>query len=224
MPFYLLSKKLSFPDPNKADESGLLAIGGDLSVDRLKLAYSNGIFPWYSDNNPILWWSPDPRMILFLYKFKVLHSLKQTLNKRKFNIKFDNDFDKVITYCSEIYRGEQNGTWITEDMKKAYIKLFEKGYAHSVETYYENKLVGGLYGVSLGRAFFGESMFHLVSDASKVAFYFLFERLKLWNFEFIDIQLEAKHFTNYGAELIPRSKFLLLLKKTLESPTKKGKW
>jgi leucyl/phenylalanyl-tRNA--protein transferase len=171
MPVYQLPKEPLFPHPSEAVDDGLLAIGGDLSPERLVAAYASGIFPWYGDDDPILWWSPDPRLVLYPEKFKVSKSLRQTLNKKPFEIRIDFAFEEVIDNCSKIPRKEQHGSWITDEMKLAYIKMFDLGLAHSIETWEGNKLVGGLYGLSLGNAFFGESMFHKRKDASKIAFY-----------------------------------------------------
>jgi leucyl/phenylalanyl-tRNA--protein transferase len=213
-----------FPDPGKADPEGLLAIGGDLSVDTLIKAYSLGIFPWYSKEMPILWWCPDPRMVLFPQKFKVSKSLRQTIRQKKYTVKIDENFEKVIKNCALSKRKGQEGTWITNEMKQAYIRLFKEGYAHSFETYYNNELVGGLYGVSLGRTFFGESMFYKMTDASKVALYYLIERLKKWNFYFIDAQQSTKHMKMLGAEEISREEFLRILKVSLNESTIRGNW
>jgi leucyl/phenylalanyl-tRNA--protein transferase len=213
-----------FPDPGKADPEGLLAIGGDLSVDTLIKAYSLGIFPWYSKEMPILWWCPDPRMVLFPQKFKVSKSLRQTIRQKKYTVKIDENFEKVIKNCALSKRKGQEGTWITNEMKQAYIRLFKEGYAHSFETYYNNELVGGLYGVSLGRTFFGESMFYKMTDASKVALYYLIERLKKWNFHFIDAQQSTKHMKMLGAEEISREEFLRILKVSLNESTIRGNW
>jgi len=224
MPVYLLNEEISFPNPNNSNEEGIVAVGGDLSTERLLHAYSVGIFPWYSVESPIIWWSPDPRTILFLEEFKVSKSLQSKINKNIFQVKFDTNFADVIENCASIPRIDQEDTWITDDMKKAYINLHQKGYCHSVETYFKNKLVGGLYGISLGNAFFGESMFHFQTDASKVALYFLVEKLKKWNFDFIDVQQETDHLKSMGAKIIDRKKFLTLLKKSNQSPTRKGNW
>ncbi len=224
MPVYLLSNELVFPDPELSDENGLLAIGGDLSIQRLLLAYSRGIFPWYSSGSPIMWWSPDPRMVLFPDNFKLFKSLRNTLNKKIFNIKTDENFEEVIEHCAKVPRKDQSGTWITSEMIKAYTRLHNKGYCHSVETYYKGELVGGLYGVSLGHAFFGESMFTLKRDASKVALFHLVEKLRSWNFDLIDSQQETRHLKSLGAKAIPRSEFLSMLKKALKHDTIKGKW
>lgn len=221
---FLLSDDLIFPDPKLADAHGLLAIGGDLSAERLLLAYENGIFPWYSEDQPILWFSPDPRLVLFPAKIIVSRSLKKTINKKVFDIRFDSNFEEVIVECSKIERKDQDGTWITNDMIDAYIDLHNQGYAHSVEAYFEGSLVGGLYGVSLGGAFFGESMFHTMTDASKAAFYYIVDKLKDWDFDFIDSQVVTEHMKNLGAEEITRTKYLELLKNTLKKKAKIGMW
>ncbi|MCD4728997.1 MAG: leucyl/phenylalanyl-tRNA--protein transferase [Bacteroidales bacterium] len=224
MPVYALDNRIIFPDPKLADESGLLAVGGDLSSERLLLAYSKGIFPWYSKDDPIMWWSPDPRMILIPDTLKASKSLRQTIVKKGFEIKFDTQFEKVISSCSKTPRTDQDGTWITREMKQAYIQLHKLGFAHSVETYINNELVGGLYGISLGRAFFGESMFFKKRDASKIALYFLVQKLKEWDFHLIDAQVETGHLKSMGAQLVSRQKFLILLNLALNFPTIKGKW
>jgi leucyl/phenylalanyl-tRNA--protein transferase len=224
MPVYALNTEIIFPDPNLADDHGLLAVGGDLRPERLVLAYANGIFPWYSDGDPIMWWSPDPRLILYPENFKVSKSLRQTLRNGNFEIKYDTDFGNVIDYCAKIPRNGEEGTWITDEMKKAYIDLHRTGFAHSVETYRDGKLVGGLYGVSLGKAFFGESMFHLERDASKVALYNLIEKIKGWNFRFIDAQIETNHLKSLGAVTISRAEYLNILEEAINWPTKRGKW
>lgn len=224
MPVYALDDRIVFPDPNFADESGLLAIGGDLSPERLLLAYSTGIFPWYSEDDPIMWWSPDPRMVLIPGRMKVSKSLKQSLNKKTFEVRFDTRFESVITSCSKAPRSDQDGTWITDEMKQAYLELHKSGFAHSVETYYNNELVGGLYGISLGKAFFGESMFFRKRDASKIALFSLVQKLKEWEFHFIDAQIETEHLKSLGAKLVPRKEFLISLNLALNFPTIQGKW
>jgi leucyl/phenylalanyl-tRNA--protein transferase len=224
MPVYALTSKLIFPDPGLANGDGLLAVGGDLSPERLLLSYSNGIFPWYSDGDPILWWSPDPRMVLFPDKFKVSKSLKQSLKHKNLNVMFDTAFEEVMDRCSKVPRFGQRGTWITKEMKEAYTRLHRLGVAHSAETYLNGRLAGGLYGVSLGKAFFGESMFHTERDASKVALFYLINKLKDWGFHFIDAQVETAHLKRLGAENIPRNTFLELLRKALQYPTIKNKW
>jgi leucyl/phenylalanyl-tRNA--protein transferase len=224
MPVFQLPTEILFPDPSLAEAGGLLAVGGDLSTRRLLAAYKKGIFPWYSENEPILWWSPDPRFVLFPEKFKVSHSLKQKIKKNLFSVRMDTDFEKVIGACAETERDHEAGTWITDEMKAAYIELHHKGYAHSVESYFNGKLVGGLYGVSIGKAFFGESMFHTMADASKIALYRLVVKAKESGFLFIDSQVETEHLVSLGAELIPRTQYLRILKEAVKHPSVKGKW
>lgn len=224
MPVLLPEDEILFPDFKYADADGLLAVGGDLSPERLIEAYANGVFPWYNEGNPLLWWAPDPRMVLFPEKFIVRKSLRQTLRKGIFRVTFDTAFERVIAACAQAPRAKQEGTWITREMMQAYIHLHELGFAHSVECWQQEQLVGGLYGVSLGAAFFGESMFHRVSDASKVAFYHLVEKLKEWDFELIDAQMETDHLKRLGAENISRGSFSQKLDHCLEQPTRRGKW
>lgn len=213
-----------FPDPYTAPKDFPLAAGGDLSPERLLFAYSLGIFPWYSENEPILWWSPDPRMVLFPENLKVSRSLKKVLKNKGFTVRFDTNFEDVIKNCATVPRPGQDGTWLTPEMIEAYIKLHKLGFAHSVETYLDGELVGGLYGVALGGTFFGESMFHKVSDASKVAFVHLVNKLKELNFDMIDCQQSTPHMARFGAIEIPRKEFLDKLKKSLKKPTIKGSW
>ena len=224
MPIYRLVEELVFPPPEYADPSGLIAVGGDLSSERLLEAYRVGIFPWYSEDQPILWWSPDPRLVVELEEFKVSRSLNKTLKKRIFQVTFDRAFEEVITACASVPREGQSGTWITTEMRQAYIELHGLGFAHSVESWFEEKLVGGLYGVSLGKAFFGESMFHLKADASKVALATLVEKLKSWDFHFIDSQMTTEHMVGLGAKEMPRRIFLKRLHSALRHATKRGKW
>jgi leucyl/phenylalanyl-tRNA---protein transferase len=224
MPIYRLIDDVIFPAPEEADPSGLLAVGGDLSSERLLEAYRLGIFPWFSGDEPILWWSPDPRLVLELNDFKVSRSLGKTLKKKIFCITFDRAFSEVMRACASVPRDGQRGTWITKEMQKAYAELHKLGYAHSVEAWVSNELAGGLYGVSLGRAFFGESMFHRRADASKVAFAALVERLKAWNFDFIDAQMTTAHLLSLGAKELPRRVFLRRLRHALRGSSKKGKW
>ena len=224
MPIFRLVDEPIFPPPDYADSSGLLAVGGDLSKERLLEAYRLGIFPWYSDDQPILWWSPDPRLVLDLKDFTISRSLRKTLKKAIFQVTFDHAFEQVIQACALIPRAAQNGTWITEEMREAYINLHGLGYAHSVESWLGGELVGGLYGVSLGKAFFGESMFHLKTDASKVALATLVEKLKSWDFHFIDSQMTTEHMIRLGAKELPRRIFLKLLQLALRQPTKRGRW
>lgn len=219
-----MTPEIVFPDPELADQDGLLAYGGNLEVETLLTAYRKGIFPWYNDDSPILWWSPDPRMVLFPEKFKLSKSLKQKINRKIFNVAFDNDFQGIIKQCAEVERKNQPGTWINSEMQQAYIRLHQAGFAHSVETYYGNKLVGGLYGVAIGKAFFGESMFHLMTDASKVALFSLVSRLKKWNYMLIDVQQSTAHLKSLGAEDVPRQHFLSLLNIAIGSEGVKGSW
>ena len=224
MPVYLLSEELVFPNPQNAESNGLIAVGGDLSIDRLVLAYKNGIFPWFSEGEPILWFSPDPRLVIFPQNYKPSSSLLKLVRLGKFKVSFDCDFEGVIENCAKISRKNQSGTWITSEMKEAYIKLHKKGIAHSVEAYLGDKLVGGLYGVSLGGAFFGESMFHTESNASKVAFYHLVKRCEEMNFDFIDSQVSTDHMKRMGATDISRADFLNMLKETIDRDSVIGNW
>ena len=224
MPIFRLVDDLVFPPPDYADPSGLIAVGGDLSSERLLEAYRVGIFPWYSEDQPILWWSPDPRFVLELGQFKISRSLSKTLRRRLFQVTFDRVFEDVISACATVTREDQSGTWITPEMQEAYIKLHGLGYAHSVETWHEGKLVGGLYGVSLGKAFFGESMFHRKTDASKVALAILVEKLTSWNFHFIDSQMTTEHMLSLGAKEISRRIFVKRLQSALRHSTRRGKW
>jgi leucyl/phenylalanyl-tRNA--protein transferase len=224
MPIFRLLDEAVFPPPDYADPSGLIAVGGDLSSERLLEAYRLGIFPWYSEDQPILWWSPDPRFVLELEDFHVSRSLHKTLRKRIFQVTLDRAFEEVITACAAVPREGQNGTWITPEMQEAYIHLYGLGYAHSVETWLEGDLVGGLYGVSLGKGFFGESMFHRKTDASKVALTVLVEKLKSWKFHFIDAQMSTDHMKSLGAKEVSRRIFLKQLRSALRHPTKRGKW
>jgi leucyl/phenylalanyl-tRNA--protein transferase len=209
---------LALPEPN-----GLLAVGGDLSVERLLAAYQRGIFPWYSGDQPVLWWSPDPRSVLFPDKLHISRSLRKTLRKRLFEITLDTAFAEVVQACSEP-RADGLGTWITDEMQHAYLRLHHAGHAHSVESWLNGKLVGGLYGVAIGKVFYGESMFSRISDASKVAFVFLVRQLERWQFALIDCQVETNYLNQFGAELIPRTKFITLLKHSCQQPTKNNGW
>ncbi|MFH2047623.1 MAG: leucyl/phenylalanyl-tRNA--protein transferase [Pseudomonadota bacterium] len=224
MPVYRLNKEIIFPPPQLAGEEGLLAIGGDLSKERLLLAYNLGIFPWYSKGEPILWWSPDPRLVLYPDEIRVSKSLYKVIKKEIFHITFDSAFEQVINSCAFTNNRKTEGTWIVPEMIDAYCMLHKSGYAHSVEAWKDNKLAGGLYGVSLGKCFFGESMFSVESNASKVAFVALSQYLKDNAFDFIDCQIATEHLKRFGAKEIPRSLFLKQLKKALALPTLKGKW
>lgn len=215
---------VQFPDPKKADPQGLVAVGGELSPAYLLSAYSQGIFPWFSDGDPILWWSLNPRMVLFPKKFKVSKSLKQIIRSNKFEIRIDTAFEEVIAKCAKTKRNGQDETWITPEMVKAYAHLHDLGYAHSFETYYDKQLVGGLYGVSLGKAFFGESMFYHESNASKFALYHLVSWCRSHDFHFIDVQQSTNHLKSMGAIDITRTDFLKRLKKALQHETLMGEW
>ncbi len=206
----LLTNELWFPHAKNAHHDGLLAVGGDLRIERLMLAYRSGIFPWYEINQPIMWWSPDPRFVLFPEKFKVSKSLGKTLRSNRFEITFNQNFAEVITHCANVKRKGQHGTWITPAMQRAYLALHHAGHALSIEIKLEGKLVGGLYGVNLPekRIFCGESMFGLVSDASKVAFFHLAQYTKTHGYHFIDCQLPNKHLQSLGAETMDRKVFL----------------
>lgn len=225
MPVFELTDSYIFPNPELATSDGLLAIGGDLHPQRIIEAYSNGIFPWYSDDQPILWWSPNPRMVLFPTNFKKHKSLKKVVESEIFEITFDTDFKEVINSCASVPRlGQEGDTWITDEMIEAYTQLHELGIAHSVEVRQNNKIVGGLYGLSLGKCFFGESMFHKVTDASKVALWFLVEKMTKWNFDVIDVQQETDHLKSLGAISIKQKDFLHLLSGSLKKESIIGNW
>jgi leucyl/phenylalanyl-tRNA--protein transferase len=224
MPVYRLPDELVFPPPEFAEKDGLLAVGGDLSEHRIVKAYSMGIFPWYTEGSPILWWSPDPRLVLFPSELKVSRSLRQIIKKNIFEITMDTTFESVIKGCARVKRHGQDGTWITDEMLEAYMKLHDRGYAHSVESRLEGKLVGGLYGVSLGGVFFGESMFATIKDASKVAFVKFVRKLMEWEYTLIDCQVKTSHLIRFGAREIPRSEFLKCLRIAHEKPMRKGNW
>jgi leucyl/phenylalanyl-tRNA--protein transferase len=221
---FFLSDSLSFPPPHLAGKDGILAVGGDLSVERLLLAYQKGIFPWFSNDDPIIWWSPDPRMVLYPEELKVARSLRKTIRKNIFHVTLDTAFKEVVTACAEIREQSNEGTWIVDDMIAAYTRLYASGFAHSVEVWHKGSLAGGLYGVSLGRCFFGESMFTVVSDASKVALVYLVDLLKSLNFKMIDCQVTTGHLKRLGAREISRSRFLRELKQSMAEPTIKGRW
>jgi leucyl/phenylalanyl-tRNA--protein transferase len=205
------------------EPNGLLAAGADLSVARLIDAYRHGIFPWYSDDQPLLWWSPDPRMVLFPTRFKLSRSLKKRLRRRDYEIRTDSAFDAVMRACAEPRRG-QGGTWITAGMITAYGALHHRGVAHSVETWIGGALTGGLYGVALGRMFYGESMFALATDASKIALAHLARQLQRWNFGMIDCQMTTAHLASFGACEIPRAEFIRKLPELVNYPSCSGVW
>ncbi len=209
-----IGTELSFPDVETATSDGLLAYGGDLRPDRLLFAYRNGIFPWYNIDDPILWWSPDPRSVLFLDEFKLRKSLKKRM--KHFEVKYDTAFTEVVKACGSITREGQHGSWIIPEIIHAYVRLHQMGYAHSVEAWQEGELVGGLYGVLIGKVFFGESMFAKVSDASKVAFATLIEKLKADGCRMIDCQISSEHLKSLGAREIPRRAFMQYLHEDTE--------
>lgn len=211
MTVYRLTEDLVFPNPSLANSDGLLAAYGDLSPERLLLAYCNSIFPWYSPGEPILWWSPDPRFVLYPKDVRISHSMKKILKKNTFKITFDTCFRDVISNCANVRK--ETGTWITDEMLEAYCKLNELGFAHSVECWFEDKLVGGLYGLIIGKCFFGESMFSLMSNASKAAFITLCKALEAQDFLLVDCQVYTKHLESLGAVMISRDDYLKLVKK-----------
>lgn len=224
MPIFLLSDKLAFPPPYMAREDGVLAVGGDLSFKRLLLAYRIGIFPWYSEFDPIIWWSPDPRLVLYPDEMHISKSLKKTLRQERFHFTLDTAFEQVITACADVRLEKEDGTWLVEEMITAYCNLHKAGFAHSVEAWQDGRLAGGLYGVSLGRCFFGESMFTKVANASKAAFATLVEYLATRSFHIIDCQVKTDHLMRFGAREIPRKTFLKQLENALKHPTLRGRW
>ena len=209
-----LSKSIWFPNHDESNKDGLIAIGGDLSVERLMHAYHLGIFPWFNEGQPLFWWSPDPRMILLPESFKVSKSLKKTILSNKYKITLNTSFEEVINCCSKIKRKGQQGTWITKNMITAYLQLHKKGHAQSVEVWSDNQLVGGLYGIDLKekKIFCGESMFSKKNNASKIALYYLVKKLKTENYRLIDCQMYTSHLESLGAQEIPRHEFLKYLK------------
>jgi leucyl/phenylalanyl-tRNA--protein transferase len=222
VPVYALGPALAFPPPEGAVR-GLVAVGGDLSPERLLLAYRSGIFPWY-DEGPILWHSPDPRCVLPTDRVHVGRTMRRVLAQGKFEVRYDTEFSRVIRACKAAPRAGQDGTWITDEMEDAYVVLHRMGYAHSIETWEGGELVGGLYGVSLGRMFFGESMFSRRPNASKVALVRLAEKVAGWGFPLIDAQVPTPHTVAMGAEEWPRSRFLASLEAALAHPTRLGPW
>ncbi len=209
---WLEPDNLHFPQPQHADADGIIALGGDLSVERLLVAYTNGIFPWYNKGNPIIWWNPDPRFVLFPDKLKVAKSMRPYFNQKKYQVTFNQQFDQVIRSCGKTPRKGQNGTWITDDMIAAYTQLHKLGWVHSVEVWDKEQLVGGLYGLWIGDVFFGESMFSLAPNASKFGFISWVRLLQQKGVKLIDCQQETKHLASLGAESISRAQFLNLLK------------
>ncbi|MCC6696592.1 MAG: leucyl/phenylalanyl-tRNA--protein transferase [Candidatus Hydrogenedentes bacterium] len=224
MPLFRLSEDLIFPPPHLALDDGLLAIGGDLSVDRLLLAYRMGIFPWYTENDPILWWSPDPRMVMTPTQLHVSRRLEREIKAGTFTVTMDTAFADVIRACAEVRGPQRNGTWIVPEMERAYIALHVAGYAHSVECWKDGALAGGLYGVSQGACFFGESMFSKESNASKVAFTSLVRQLGAWAFRLVDCQMHTPHLERLGAREVSRARFLRMLQDGLAAETRRGAW
>lgn len=212
----ILDENIWFPPVETADHAGIVAIGGDLSTERLLLAYKSGIFPWYNEDEPIIWWSPDPRFVLLPQRLNISRSMQSIINGNKFRFSVNKAFEKVIGQCKSIPREGQDGTWITNAVQDAYIKLHRLGYAHSAEAWYENELVGGLYGVKLGNIFFGESMFSKQSNASKFAFIKYVEQLKKEGVVLIDCQVYTAHLESLGAAMIPRKDFLQMLRDNIK--------
>lgn len=208
---FFLGEKIEFPNVEMANEDDILAIGGDLSIERLTLAYKSGIFPWFNEGEPIVWYAPKDRMVLFFNDLKISKSMQQILKKGSFKITFNQNFKEVIHHCKTISRKDQLGTWITNEMEQAYIKLHKLGFAKSVEVWLDDKLVGGLYGIDLGHIFCGESMFSLVSNASKVGFIKLVEHLKINNYKLLDCQVYNSHLDSLGASEISRERFMEFL-------------
>jgi len=211
MAVYLLNEDLAFPHPSLANRDGLLAIGGDLSIERLLLAYSNGIFPWYNPGDEIMWWAPNPRFVLFPEKYKTSKTYRALIRNNNFTITFNEAFHDVIAHCKSKKRKDQHGTWITKEMKSAYINLHKKGFAMSIEVWLDDKLVAGLYGVDAGNVFSGESMFHSVNNAGKIAVYYLVEYCIMNKIRLIDVQMHSEFFEQIGAEFIPLSQYLHIL-------------
>lgn len=224
MPIHRLGRESLFPDPAQADPDGLLAVGGDLSPERLLAAYARGIFPWFDERSPILWWSPDPRLVLEPERLHVSRRLARTIRGGRFRVSADTAFEEVIRRCAARARPGQRGTWITREMCEAYVALHRLGFAHSFEAWEGDTLAGGLYGVSLGAAFFGESMFADRPDASKVAFVAAVDWLRSHGISLVDCQVRTEHLVSLGAREIPRDDFLERLSAALEARTLRGRW
>jgi leucyl/phenylalanyl-tRNA--protein transferase len=214
----------SFPDPRQAAKEGLLAYGGDLHPDRILKAYRMGIFPWYSEGDPILWWSPDPRLLLYPERFKIRRSFRRVLRNRKYTVRFDRDFEAVIAACAAVPRGDRKGTWLLPEMREVYTELHRRGFAHSVGVYGDGELIGGLYGIAMGKVFFGESMFSTRPDGSKIALKALSDVLREKGYDFIDCQVVTDHLVGLGAIPVPRERFLAELEATLGKPSDLGSW
>ncbi len=223
MPVYRLDDRLVFPPVHLA-EDGLLALGGDLRPERLILGYTKGIFPWYAENLPILWHSPDPRMVMTTRDLVIQRSLRKQIRRMPYELRMDSAFEQVLVGCASTPRPGQHGTWLIPEMVDAYTKLFELGFAHSIEAWRDGELVGGLYGVSLGAAFFGESMFAKAPDASKIAFAATVRQLDAWHIGLIDCQVHTEHLERFGAYEVPRADYLEMLRVALDEPTRRGTW
>jgi leucyl/phenylalanyl-tRNA--protein transferase len=224
MPIYMLTDELRFPPPEGASAEGIVAVGGDCRPERLLLGYAQGIFPWPSEGLPLLWFSPDPRFVLDPHRAHVPRSLQKCVRRQTFEIRFDTAFREVIRACADARRPGQRGTWIIDELVEGYEMLHELGFAHSVEAWRDGRLVGGLYGVGLGKMFFGESMFALEADASKSAFVMLLGQLVRWRFALVDCQVHTEHLERFGAEEWPRSDFLDVLRASVSSETRRGPW
>ncbi|MDB4835512.1 leucyl/phenylalanyl-tRNA--protein transferase [Cyclobacteriaceae bacterium] len=218
MPIFQLNNELEFPPVELTESDGLLAVGGDLSVERLLLAYQKGLFPWFNEDDPILWWSPDPRFVLYPNKLHISRSMRRKLNQKAFRVTINMCFDQVIANCKSVGRKEQEGTWITDEMKAAYTELHKLGFAHSVEVWQGEQLVGGMYGVAMGKCFFGESMFSLVANASKYGFIKFVQFLEQHNFELLDAQVHTDHVESLGATHVSRDFFVKMLPDTIIPP------
>jgi leucyl/phenylalanyl-tRNA--protein transferase len=224
VPVFALTDALRFPHPSQAADGGLLAVGGDLRPERLILAYSHGIFPWYSEGRPILWWCPTPRLVLEPSALHVGRSLRKAMRREPYRITLDQAFEQVIDECARMPRPDQDGTWITRDLRAAFLRLHDLGIAHSVEAWEGDELVGGLYGLSLGTAFFGESMFARRPDASKIAFVVLVRQLERWGFDLVDCQVVTEHLVRFGAFELELEAFLDRLGRAVEKPSLRGPW
>ncbi len=224
MPVYLLDKELAFPPPEDANEEGIVAVGGDVSPERLLVAYRNGIFPWPARGYPLLWFSPDPRFALSPHAAHVPRSLRKVIRKGQLRVTADSAFAEVIDACAAMSRPHQQGTWITPELRNGYLGLHELGYAHSIEAWREDELVGGLYGVGLGRTFAGESMFATEPDASKVAFTTLLGHLAMWGFRIVDCQVHTEHLARFGATMWPRERFLAEWRAAVDQPSVLAPW
>jgi leucyl/phenylalanyl-tRNA--protein transferase len=224
MPVYLLNKELAFPPPEDANEEGIVAVGGDVSPERLLVAYRNGIFPWPARGYPLLWFSPDPRFALTPSAAHVPRSLRKVIRREQLHVTADSAFADVIDACAAMPRPHQQGTWITEELRNGYLGLHELGYAHSIEAWRAGELVGGLYGVALGRTFAGESMFATEPDASKVAFTTLLGHLAMWGFRVVDCQVHTEHLARFGATMWPRERFLREWRAAVDEPSVLAPW